>query len=673
MSLLFSNFPFSVILPQASPASTQAWIALATLVGNASAGILSLCLVVLISNFLSVDAQELHAVDVSPPVVATVALVNFFVFYRLSMPTDSLWQLGASSVLTAIFVAIFSAELFLLCSRFKYFVVGQKTYDLDPTLHLAVRAIGPAIATVTLFLLASKILLSLSIDMSSWVAGSLISLDRVLDSQLPSLLVLGVLNQVLWFFGIHGAYILENVYPLLFAAAGDARTVFDISHSFFNIYVYIGGSGSTLGLLLAIAFCVRPGETKRVANYALLPSLFNINELIIFGLPIIFNPVYLVPFVIAPLVQIVVGYFCVRHGWLVIDVTPVPWTTPALLGGTINSGSWFGGALQLFNIVVSALIYAPFVRFSERQRIVENRNNVQRIVAAIESIKAQHHNALDRHDDIGHVARKLLHEFMQDVGTSRVYLAYQPQHDRRGKVVGVEALLRWEHRNFGLISPAVICALAEESHRIIPLGHWVIGSACRQLKDWKQEGIESLRISVNLSPLQLKDLTLRAVVVEHLKANQLQPSELGVELTESQYVPDDSVSIDTLNGLQAMGIHLEMDDFGMGYSSMLYIRRFHFNAIKLDGSLTREVLLDKNCRDIITSVVQLGRALGIRIIAEYVETQEQKIVLEELGCDAFQGHLYSPALTGARCLLYLQAVEKICDPDTVPSLACELS
>jgi EAL domain-containing protein (putative c-di-GMP-specific phosphodiesterase class I) len=114
------------------------------------------------------------------------------------------------------------------------------------------------------------------------------------------------------------------------------------------------------------------------------------------------------------------------------------------------------------------------------------------------------------------------------------------------------------------------------------------------------------------------------------------------------------VSIATLKGLQAMGVHLEMDDFGMGYSSMLYIRRFHFDAIKLDGSLTREVLLDKNCRDIIMSVVQLGRALGMRIIAEYVETMDQKTMLEELGCDAFQGYLYSPALIGEHCLEYLR-------------------
>ena len=137
-------------------------------------------------------------------------------------------------------------------------------------------------------------------------------------------------------------------------------------------------------------------------------------------------------------------------------------------------------------------------------------------------------------------------------------------------------------------------------------------------------------MSVNVSPTQLKDRRLLGLVEETLAVSGLQPSELGLELTESQHVSDDPVSSGTLKGLQSLGVHLEMDDFGMGYSSMLYVRRFNFSAIKLDGSLTREVLQDNNCGDIISSVVQLGRALGIQVVAEYVETREQQRVLEAL-------------------------------------------
>jgi EAL domain-containing protein (putative c-di-GMP-specific phosphodiesterase class I) len=199
----------------------------------------------------------------------------------------------------------------------------------------------------------------------------------------------------------------------------------------------------------------------------------------------------------------------------------------------------------------------------------------------------------------------------------------------------------------------MVCALLEESHQINHQGRWAITTACRQLRDWKNEGVSGLRLSVNLSPLQLQDAELLLHIRKCLEENGLSAAELALELTESQHVPSDPVSVQSLQGIEAMGVHLEMDDFGMGYSSMLYIQRFHFDAIKLDGSLTRDVLKDNNCGDIIRSVVQLARALNMRIVAEYVETWEQQAALEELGCDAFQGYLYSPALPATQCLPYL--------------------
>ena len=624
------------------------------LVWNASTGILALCVALLISHYLAVEIRERELVEISPPVVATVALVDFFIFVRFSESAVDLSTLGPRSVLTAILVAIVSAELLFYCQRLDFLRFGQKTYDLDPSLHLAVRAIGPAIATVTVFLLASKALSYVSLDLSRGISAGLIALNTTFDSQLPGLLIYGLLNQLLWFIGIHGPHVLENIFQALINAPGNADDMVAIPAKFFNLYVNIGGSGSTLGLLLAIFIVVRRSEAKRVAKFALLPSLFNINELVIFGLPIVFNPVYLIPFLLAPLAQIVLSYFLVHYGIVPINVVKVPWTTPPLLAGLLNSASWTGGVLQLTNIVMSALIYAPFVRFSEQQRVIRNFNDVRRIVSEIERLQLQHRSVLNRHDDIGHTARKLLHEFLQDIETEQVFLAYQPQHDRGGRVVGVEALLRWKHRNFGPISPAVICSLLEESSQINRLGRWAITTACQQLQDWKRVGILNLRMSVNLSPLQLKDTALLSLLRECLHTNGLLAHELGLELTESQHVPDDSVSVATLQELQTMGVHLEMDDFGMGYSSMLYIQRFHFDAIKLDGSLTKEILKDNNCGDIIRSVVQLARVLGMRVVAEYVETAEQQAVLESLGCDAFQGYLYSPALPGSQCLQYLQ-------------------
>ena len=653
IALLLGSFPYDAVLPDSFAVGEQ-WRALSILVSQASSGILALCLLVLIAHFLAVETRAQRQAEVSPPLMAVLALVNFFILMRFPESPSAAWVLGERGVLPAIVVAIASSELFLFFSRARLLRFGQKTYDLDPNLHLALTAIGPLLATVAVFALASQIWSHLSFDLGRYAVAGLLALDVAADSRLPGLLLLGLLNQLLWFVGLHGPHLLDSVYGVLFSPPVSAPSMLDISKRFFDLYVHIGGSGSTLGLLLAILISARQGEGARVAGYALVPSLFNINEVLIFGLPIIFNPIYLAPFVLAPLLQIALSYGCLRLEWVTLDVNMVPWMTPPILAGALNSGGWHGAALQLVNILASTLTYTPFVRLAARRRKTRNQNEIARIVSAIEKIKIQHASVLDRHDNIGHAARKLLHEFVSDLGSERVYLVYQPQHDRTGRVVGVEALLRWRHRQLGNVSPAAICALLEESQRIIPLGRWAIASACRQLEDWKLAGIENLRVSVNLSPLQLRDSGLVAHVAECLGENRLGAHEIGLELTESQHVPDDALSIETLKGLEDLGISLEMDDFGMGYSSMLYIRRFRFATIKLDGVLTRDVLRDKNCRDIIASVVQLGEASGIRVLAEYVETGEQRNVLADLGCDEFQGYLYSPPLAAPVCLDYLK-------------------
>jgi lactose/cellobiose-specific phosphotransferase system IIC component len=617
LALLLGSFPYAAVLPPPALALSEQWRALAMLASAASNGILALGLLVLISHFLAADARGRHPADISPPLLAVLALTNFFIVTRFPESASAQWTLGPRSVLPAIVIAIASTELYLFFARFRRLRFGQRGYVLNPSLHLALAAVGPALATVVVGLLLSQAWMLLSFDPSLWIKAAVIWFDGAADSDLPGLLLLGVVHQLLWFVGIHGSHALASVYPILFSEPGEVTQVFKLSAPFLSLYAYIGGSGATLGLLLAILTLARGGEGARVARYALLPSLFNINELLIFGLPIIFNPIYLLPFVLAPLANITLSYFCLQQGWVVSDVTSVPWMTPPILGGIINSGSWHGGA-------------------------------------RIEKIKARRASVLNRHDEVGHAARKLLHEFMHDLGSERVYLAYQPQHDREGRVVGLEALLRWRHRHFDLISAGGICALLEEAREINRLGRWAIATACRQLRDWKSIGVDGPRVSINLSPLQLRDTGLVAHVAECLAENALEAHEIALELTESQYVPDDSRSLAALRGLEQLGVDLEMDDFGMGYSSMLYIRRFKFAAIKLDGVLTRDVLHDKNCRDIIASVVQLGAASGIRVVAEYVETRAQQSMLAELGCDEFQGYLYSPPLAAARCLDYLK-------------------
>ena len=654
MARLFAGRPYALLPVPALPFA-YAWRDLALLVAKTMGAILPLGMLVATSHFLVHEARTRRHVDVSPPLIGALALANFFVLMRSVDSPAGEWFAGTQNVLPAIVAAVGTCELFIACSRLRWLRFGQHAHDLDPALHGALTAIGPALATVTLFALASHGWVLLSQDLSLHLARALIAIDGAARSGLPSLLLLDLLNQLLWFVGLHGPILLEGVHLIRFADTGDPLQLFDISKRFFVLYVHLGGSGSTLGLLLAIALYARHGEEARVARYAALPSLFNINEVVLFGLPVILNPAYLLPFVLAPMAQTVLAYACLRQGWIALDATLVPWMTPPVLSGTLNAGSWHGGALQLVCIVLSALIYAPFVRIAARRRADERRATLRRTLSVIERAKQQYANVLDRHDHVGHTARTLLREFWADLGSERVHLAYQPQHDTRDRVVGVEALLRWRHAQHGQISPAVVCALLEEAQRIIPFGRWAIATACAQLQEWKRAGVTGVRISINVSPMQLRDSGLVAHIAGCLRDCELTASEVGIEITESQRVPDDEVSLATLKGLEDLGLPLEMDDFGMGYSSMLYIRRFRFAAIKLDGVLTRDVLNDRNSREIIATVVRLGVASGIRVVAEYVEDREQQRILAELGCTEFQGYLYSRPLAAADCLDYLLA------------------
>jgi EAL domain-containing protein (putative c-di-GMP-specific phosphodiesterase class I) len=161
-------------------------------------------------------------------------------------------------------------------------------------------------------------------------------------------------------------------------------------------------------------------------------------------------------------------------------------------------------------------------------------------------------------------------------------------------------------------------------------------------------------MAVNLSPLQLEDPALLQHVERCLARYRLAPSDLELEITEGHRVSNSEVSGRNLAALNALGVPLAMDDFGMGYSSLLYMRRFRIDAIKLDGSLTREVTNNASCREIIASVGQLCRGQQVRMIAEYVETEEQRDLLRELGCNGFQGWLYSAALGADACRVYVE-------------------
>ena len=201
-------------------------------------------------------------------------------------------------------------------------------------------------------------------------------------------------------------------------------------------------------------------------------------------------------------------------------------------------------------------------------------------------------------------------------------------------------MIRWQHPARGILSPGLFIPLAEEIGLILPIGQWVIQQACRQRALWRAQGIEHLRMAVNLSAHQLRDPTLVAQVQAAMQANQLRGEDLELEVTESVAMSDPQAAIDQLQALRALELTLAIDDFGTGYSSLAYLKRLPIQVLKLDREFVRDIETDPNDAAISAATLALAHSLGMQVVAEGVETPAQRDFLVAQQCDVLQGYLF---------------------------------
>ena len=224
-------------------------------------------------------------------------------------------------------------------------------------------------------------------------------------------------------------------------------------------------------------------------------------------------------------------------------------------------------------------------------------------------------------------------------------LHYQPQVDmRQGKVIGVEALMRWQHPERGMVPPGEFIDFCEDSGLIVPLGKWALRAACRQQRDWQAQGLPPLHIAVNVSPKQLQDRDLLADFKTIIKDTGADPRLIDVEITENAMLKDpDSVGW-LLQGFADMGLGIALDDFGTGYSSLTHLRSFPVQTIKIDRSFVTNLCSDPDDAAIVSAIVSMGQSLRLRTLAEGIETSEQLGILRNLNCDAMQGFYFNKPL-----------------------------
>ena len=243
---------------------------------------------------------------------------------------------------------------------------------------------------------------------------------------------------------------------------------------------------------------------------------------------------------------------------------------------------------------------------------------------------------------------ELLQDLRGALAGGQLELYYQPKvHAPSGEITGAEALLRWHHPQRGVILPSVFVPLAERFGLINSMGNWVIGEACRQARVWRDQGL-LMRVAINLSVHQLRNPELIERICEALHEHQVNPQLLTCEITESVAMEDAEGAMLMFEKLAAVGVHISIDDFGTGYSSLAYLRKLPAGELKIDRSFVLDLETSRDARAVVDAVVKLAQALGLKVVAEGVETEQQHTILRSLGCDELQGFLFAKPMPAKR-------------------------
>ena len=625
-------------------------------------GIMGLASAMVIAMRLSAMLAEQASRPEAPQAsVAAVAAAGFMLVVLPTQPS-ALSALGYMHILEGLLVGLATAELMHWASRWLPRHEGLNALESGVPLQQALRLSEQAAIVLALIYLAHQ---ALSNMVGPWLLHTVVGpLHHGLQAHLPDAwlmnLLLVIVNQVLWLVGINGGQLFLSLGASGAAYIADPSVLYApqaASPTFVNAFAHLGGAGATWGLIIACLAGCKDVGLRKLALFSALPALLNVNELLLFGIPLVFGRALLVPFIAAPVVNCLIAVAAVEWADMALSGQAAVWSTPMLISGYVMTNSWSGAFVQAVALGSSVLIYLPYVKRLEAQRLRRNQRTLSAALDYLTTPVQAPPNLLERPDNLGEIARALMEDFRQDLGGPNVSLAYQPQHDFSGRVVGVEALLRWRHPVHGLIPTAAIINIAEECEVIHTIGHWVVNQACADLAQWRRAGWGGFVVGINMSPAQLENPDWVNVVRKALHTHGLEAQSLDLEITEGRMMSSSQQADATLAELEDLHLKLSMDDFGMGCTSLLYMQRFRMHSIKLDGRLTRDVLDNPVNQDIIRAVARLGKSQGVCVVAEFVEREAQRDLLRELGCDLFQGWLYSPALPAAELPLYLTRVQ----------------
>lgn len=564
---------------------------------------------------------------------------------------DSTWMF------TAIIVTLLScAMLQAFLKIYRRYIKPKKAHGIDRDFKSTMYAMVPIIQTLLVFLLIKMVFVHLAGTNVQNIGTQLcIQLFGYIGTGFLGSLVFIFLIHMMWFFGIHGSNMLSAVSDGMFEpgmlenmrlVAEGGAPVHLFTKTYFDVFVLMGGSGATLCLLLALLASKKGRIDKKLFGISIIPSLFNVNEIVLFGLPVIFNPVMIIPFILVPVVIFLISTAAVMMGLVPIPSAQISWTTPIFLSGYMATGSWRAVCLQAVNLFVGTVIYRHFLQVSgvyNDNLLVQNIENLKKEMILAEEEGRQVNfkkGGKNNHETV----KRLTRDLRRAISSDEIVFHYQPQICNDGSVFGVEALLRWKHPVAGYLYPPLVIELARQDNLLDEMGIMLIEKAAGELQYLSEKLKRPIHMAVNISPVQFESDRFCGKVKEILGRYTFHDSVLCFEVTEQMALSNSDAVTERIEELRKAGISFHMDDFGMGHSSMRYLQSNEFEAVKLDGILVRQILKNNRSQDIISGIQKMSSPLNYELIAEYVETEEQKKVLERLGCYIYQGALYSMAM-----------------------------
>ena len=654
LSLTLNTFPVEAYQKAVSAFAGGFIPNLLELIYSATFGLLSVYMTFFISrSYVKIKARP----ETVHSGACVSSMIAFFILAGAYLPSFGTNNTGPKSMFLALITGLGATELYLrLHARFnrrRRFIFSD---GADRDFNRMLTTIAP-ITIVSIFfgLLNTAIIRVFNVDSA---LALLASAFNWLFSHGHTGFLKGFffvfLSSVLWFFGIHGSDTLENVMQTFFAtgleqnkaavALGVAPKVV-LTKEFFDCFVLMGGCGTTICLLVAILLFSKKWSHRGLGLAASFPMFFNINEMMVFGLPIILNPTMLIPFIMTPLACYSVAYLALSTGLVPLITSEVTWTTPIIIGGYAATGSVAGSILQLVNLCIGVLIYSPFVILLENEEAEKARNYFDAFVEYFEDNEQTLTNVIltDHNEKYNDFVRTLCGDLYHDL--KRLKLYYQPQYHYDGHCLGVEALLRWEHADYGFIYPPLVVKLASDGGFLPELEEAVLRKALSDRPKVLKRFGKNAKLSVNVTGTTVITPRFIQFCRRQNEADSFNGKHICLEVTEQASLNFNKATLNALRELRSMGLMLAIDDFSMGQTSLNYLKENTFDIIKLDGSLIKGLFGHHNCREIITSITQLADSLNMSVIAEYVETKEQKEVLHEIGCDCYQGYLYSPAVS----------------------------